>query len=132
LGPFQRQEKGIQMKTIKFSLILLIILIFTACSSNNLPTNISNSNIENNKSGNTTSSSESDSHPISVTINTLDISKFEGTIPTDLEEMLVYGDMRLNDQIIYLSDISKFGMDDDEINDYGLWHDSTSRVFCGF
>jgi len=120
------------MKTIRISLIFLTILIFTACSSNNLPTNNSNSNMEKSESGLTTNSSDLDSKPKAETINMLDISNFEGPIPTDLQEMLVYGDISMNDQIIYMYDISEFGMDDDEINDYGLWHDSINRLFCGF
>jgi len=125
------------MKTFRISLILLTILIFTACSSNNLPTNIlptdiSNTNMEITESGITTNSTDSDSQPKIETINKLDISSFEGAIPADLQEMLVYGDLSMSDQIIDLSDISEFGMNDDEINDYGLWHDSINRVFCGF
>jgi hypothetical protein len=106
--------------------------MFTACSSNGLSINISNSDDNNNQSSSTNDSDNSDIQTSSVTINNLDISKFEGTIPTDLEELLVYGEIVMGDQIIYLSEISDFGMDDDEVNDYGLWHDSITRVFCGF
>ena len=126
------------MKTFRISLIFLTILIFTACSSNNLPTDILPTDISNANTGNTesdlpTDSSDLDSQSKTVNITKLDISNFEGVIPTDLQEMLVYGEISMGDQqIIYLSDVSEFGMDDDEINDYGLWHDSIKRLFGGF
>jgi hypothetical protein len=132
------------MKLFRICLLLLLITISAACSSSNLSINTSNSNDNSSESSTTTDSSgesstttdsgNSDSQTTSVTINKLDISKFEGTIPTDLEEMLVYGENMMNDQdqIIYLSEVSDFGMDDDEVNDYGLWHDSINRLFCGF
>ena len=140
------------MKIFRICLFLLLITIFAACSSSNLSINISNSNDNSGESstttGNsgessittdnsgesntTTDNSDSDSQPISVTIHKLDISVSEDTIPADVEEMLVYGNINLNNQIIYISDVTEFGMNDDEINDYGLWHDSISRVFCGF
>ena len=127
------------MKTIRYSLFFLILLFFTACTSNNLSNNTVTSGNDNSESGPANNNSESgltndtaelDSNPSTISINKLDISSFEGTIPADLQEMLVYGEISRDDQIIYISDISEFGMDDDEINDYGLWHDSINRVFC--
>ena len=130
------------MKICRICLLLLLITISAACSSSNLSINISNSNdnsVESStnadnsgESSTTIDNSDSDSQSISVTIHKLDIAVSEDAIPADIEEMLVYGEINLNSQIIYTSDVTELGMNDDEINDYGLWHDSISRVFCGF
>jgi len=130
------------MKTLKFFLLLLFVCMFTACSSDGLSINISNSDdnssessttIDNSgESSTTTDSSDSDSQLTLVTISKLDISKSDDTIPADVEEMLVYGNINLYNQITYIFDVTELGMNDDEINDYGLWHDSMNRVFCGF
>ena len=126
------------MKLIRLSLFLLIIFIFTACTSNtpsaNPSINDSSNSSATNSEENVSNPTTSDMDPIQQNkdIHTLDISVSTGTIPADVEEMLVYGNMNLIDQIISSSDVTEFGMNDDEINDYGLWQDSINRVFCGF
>ncbi len=132
MGARQSLVKGIKMKLFKLSIFLLIILVLVACSSGNLQNPTSEPSINNEENGGDENAPDIDSSLKTYSINRLDIGHVDDAIPPDLEEMLVYGEIRLNDQIIYLTDISEFGLDDDNLNDYGLWQNSINRLFCGF